>query len=48
MLGTAPSELVPVRPDPDLRQAVEARAGTDHTTTSEVICQALGRFLDVA
>jgi hypothetical protein len=48
MLGTAPSEVVPVRLDPDLRQAVEARAEADHTTTSEVIRQALRRFLDVA
>ena len=48
MLGTAPSEIVPVRLDPDLRQAVEARAEADHTTTSEIIRQALRRFLDVA
>lgn len=48
MLGTAPSDVVPVRLDPDLRQAVEARAEADHTTTSEVIRQALRHFLDVA
>jgi Ribbon-helix-helix protein, copG family len=48
MLGTAPSEVVPVRLDPDLRQAVEARAEADHTTTSEIIRVALRRFLDVA
>jgi Ribbon-helix-helix protein, copG family len=48
MLGTAPAEVVPVRLDPDLKQAVEARAEADHTTTSEIIRQALRRFLDVA
>lgn len=48
MLGRAPSEVVPVRLDPDLRQAVEARAETEHTTTSEIIRQALRQFLDVA
>lgn len=48
MLGSAPSEVVPVRLDPDLRQAVEARAEADHTTTSEIIREALRRFLDVA
>ncbi len=48
MLGGAPSAVVPVRLDPDLRQAVEARADAEHTTTSEIIRQALRRFLDVA
>jgi hypothetical protein len=48
MLGSAPSEVVPVRLDPDLRQAVEARAEADETTASEIIRQALRRFLDVA
>jgi len=48
MLGTAPAEVVPVRLDPDLRQAVEARAQAEHKTTSEIIREALRRFLDVA
>jgi hypothetical protein len=47
MLGTAP-EVVPVRLDPDLKQALEARAQVDHTTASEIIREALRRFLDVA
>jgi len=47
MLGSRPSEVVPVRLDPDLRQAVEERAESEHTTTSEIIRQALRRFLDV-
>ena len=48
MLGNAPSEVVPVRLDAELREAVEARAEAVHTTTSEIIRVALHRFLDVA
>lgn len=48
MLGSAPAEVVPVRLDPDLKEAVEARAKSEHTTTSEIIREALRRFLDVA
>jgi uncharacterized protein (DUF4415 family) len=47
-MGSAPSEVVPVRIDPELRAAIEARAKADQTTTSEVIREALRRFLDVA
>lgn len=48
MLGSAPADVVPVRLDPELKQAVEARAEADHTTASEIIRQALRRFLEVA
>ena len=48
MIGDAPSEVVPVRLDPALRQAVEARAESDHTTASDIIRRALKRFLEVA
>jgi len=48
MLGSAPAEVVPVRLDPDLKHAVEARAKAEHTTASEIIREALRRFLDVA
>lgn len=47
-MGAGPAEVVPVRIDPELRAAIEARATADHTTTSDVIRQALRRFLDVA
>lgn len=47
MIGEAPSEVVPVRLDPALRQAVEARAGADDTTASDIIRQALREFLDI-
>ena len=48
LIGSAPAEVVPVRLDPELRAAVAARATADKTTTSDVIREALRRFLDVA
>jgi hypothetical protein len=47
-MGSGPADVVPVRIDPELRAAIEARAEADHTTTSEIIRKALRRFLDVA
>ena len=47
-MGSGPANVVPVRIDPELRSAMEARAEADQTTTSEIIREALRRFLDVA
>jgi hypothetical protein len=47
-MGAGRAEVVPVRIDPELRAAVEERAKADKMTTSEVIREALRRFLDVA
>lgn len=47
-MGSGAAEVVPVRIDPELRDAIEARAKADRTTTSEIIRQALRRFLEVA
>jgi predicted transcriptional regulator len=47
-MGSGPAEVVPVRIDPELKAAIEARAAADDTTTSEVIREAIRRFLDVA
>ena len=47
-IGTGPADVVPVRIDPELRAAIAERAETEHTTTSEIIREALRRFLDVA
>ena len=47
-IGSGPAEVVAVRIDPELRAAMEARAVQDHTTTSEIIREALRRYLDVA
>ena len=46
-MGSGPAEVVPVRLDPELRDAVEARASEDETTTSDVIRRALRLFLHV-
>ena len=48
LMGSGPADVVPVRIDPELRAAIEARAEADQTTTSEIIREALRRFLDVA
>ena len=47
-IGSGPADVVPVRIDPELKAAIEARAAADHTTTSDIIREALRRFLDVA
>lgn len=48
LLGSAPAEVVPVRLDPELRAAIEARAHADDTNSSEIIRRALRAYLDVA
>ena len=47
-MGSGPAEVVPVRIDPELKAAIEARAEADQTTASELIREAIRRFLDVA
>ena len=46
-MGSGPAEVVPVRIDPELRAAIEARAQAEHTTTGEIIREAIRRFLEV-
>ena len=47
-MGSGPAHVVPVRIDPELKAAIEARSEADHMTTSEIIREALRKFLDVA
>ena len=47
-MGSGPAAVVPVRIDPELLAAIRARAETDETTTSEIIREAIRRFLDVS
>ena len=47
-MGSGPADVVPVRIDPELRAAIEARADAHHTTISEIIREAIRRFLDIA
>lgn len=47
-LGSAPATVVPVRLSPELRAALTARAEADHTSSSDVIRQALSAWLTPA
>jgi hypothetical protein len=47
-LGSAPASVESVRLDPELRDQLLERAKTEGTTTSEVIREALRRFLKAA
>lgn len=44
-MGSGPADTLPVRLDPELRKAVDERATTDHTTASDVVREALRRYL---
>lgn len=46
-MGEGPAETLPVRLDPALRKAVDERASADKSTASEVVRQALRRYLEV-
>ncbi len=47
-MGSGPADVVPVRIDPELLAAIKSRAEADDATTSEIIREAIRRFLDVA
>jgi hypothetical protein len=47
-LGSAPASVEPVRLDPESRDQLLERAKADGMTTSEVIREALRRFLKAA
>ncbi|MYE68164.1 MAG: ribbon-helix-helix protein, CopG family [Acidimicrobiia bacterium] len=47
-MGSGPADVVPVRLAPEMRAAIEARATAEDTTTSEIIREALRRFLEGA
>ncbi len=47
-MGSGPAEALPVRLDPELRKAVDDRAAAEHTTASEIIREALRRYLKVS
>jgi len=46
-MGTGPPEALPVRLEPELRKAVQERAAAEHTTASDVVREALRRYLKV-
>jgi hypothetical protein len=47
-LGSAPASVESVRLDPELREELAQRARAEGTTSSEIIRQALRRFLRAA
>lgn len=47
-IGSSAAASFPVRLDPELRRALDHRAAADDTTASEVIREALRRFLKVS
>ncbi|CAN5751579.1 hypothetical protein BH23ACT2_BH23ACT2_00330 [soil metagenome] len=47
-MGSGPADSFPVRLDPELRQALDHRAASDHTTASDVIREALRHYLQVS
>jgi len=46
-MGSAAADTLPVRLDPELREAVVKRAAAEHTTASDVVRAALRRYLEV-
>jgi hypothetical protein len=44
-MGPATADSLPVRLDPELRKAVDERAAAEHTTASDVVREALRRYL---
>jgi hypothetical protein len=46
-MGSGPADALPVRLDPELRKALDDRAAAESTTASDVIREALRRYLKV-
>jgi hypothetical protein len=47
-MGSGPADSLPVRLDPELRRALDERAATDNTTASDIVREALRRYLKVS
>jgi len=47
-MGSAPAESFPVRLEPELRRALDERAAADDMPASEVVREALRRYLKVS
>ncbi|HUR48558.1 MAG TPA: CopG family transcriptional regulator [Acidimicrobiales bacterium] len=47
-MGSGPADSLPVRLDPELRQALDERATVENTTASDVVREALRRYLEVS
>jgi hypothetical protein len=47
-MGSGPADTLPVRLDPELRKALDARAAADSTTASDIVRNALRDYLKVS
>ena len=47
-MGSDPAETLPVRLDPELRQALDHRAAAERTTACDVVRKALRRYLEAS
>ncbi len=47
-MGSGPADSFPVRLEPELRHALDERASADETTASEIVREALRRYLKVS
>lgn len=47
-MGSGPADSLPVRLDPELRRALDERASAENTTASDVVREALRRYLKVS
>lgn len=47
-MGSGPADTLPVRLEPELRKAVDDRAARDHTTASDIVREALRKYLKVS
>jgi len=47
-MGSGPADSLPVRLDPELRHALDERASAEHTTASDIVREALRRYLKVS
>ena len=47
-MGSGPAESLPVRLDPELRQVLDERAAADNMTASDIIREALRRYLEIS
>lgn len=47
-MGSGPADSVPVRLDPELRKALDERSSAENTTASDVVREALRRYLKVS
>lgn len=47
-MGSGPADTLPVRLESELRKAVDDRAAMDHKTASDIVREALRRYLKVS